>query len=63
MRSEIWTKPLQGGDRAVALFNRSHYPYPITIQLKQVGFSGSVHARNLWTHKNLRTLERNKLAS
>lgn len=53
---EIWMKPLQGGDRAVALFNRSGYAYPITLKLKQVGFDGSAHARDLWAHKDLGTL-------
>lgn len=53
---EIWMKPLQGGDRAVALFNRSRYAYPITLQLKRVGFDGAVNARDLWAHKSLGTL-------
>ena len=50
---EIWMKPLRGADRAVALFNRSGYSYPITVRLPQVGFDGPVHARDLWTHKDL----------
>jgi alpha-galactosidase len=54
---EIWMKPLHGGDRAVALFNRSRYPYPITLQLKQIGFDGPVTARDLWAHTSLGTLQ------
>ncbi len=54
---EVWMKPLQGGAKAVALFNRDDFPYPITVQLKSVGFEGSVHARDLWSHKDIGTLQ------
>ena len=54
---EIWMKPLEGGAKAVALFNRSEAVYPITVQLKDVGFNGPVHARDLWAHKDLGTLQ------
>jgi alpha-galactosidase len=54
---EIWTKPLQGGAKAVALFNRDGFPYPMTIHLKDAGFQGSAHARDLWSHKDLGTLQ------
>jgi alpha-galactosidase len=53
---EVWMKPLEGGDKAVALFNRSEAEYPITVDLKSVGFDGPVHARDLWSHKDLGTL-------
>jgi alpha-galactosidase len=53
---EVWMKPLEGGAKAVALFNRSEAEYPITVQLKDVGFDGAVHARDLWSHKDLGTL-------
>ena len=36
---EIWMKPLRGGAKAVALFNRSEAVYPITLKLKDVGLS------------------------
>ncbi|MEO6965965.1 MAG: glycoside hydrolase family 27 protein [Acidobacteriaceae bacterium] len=54
---EIWMKPLEGGAKAVALFNRSEADYPITVPLKDVGLNGSVHARDLWAHKDLGTLQ------
>lgn len=54
---EIWMKPLEGGAKAVALFNRSEAEYPITVHLKAVGFDGPVHARDLWAHKDLGTLQ------
>ena len=48
---EVWMKPLQGGAKAVALFNRSWYDYPITVQL-DAGRDGPIYARDLWSHKN-----------
>jgi alpha-galactosidase len=54
---EVWTKPLEGGAKAVALFNRSTAEYPITVDFKTVGFDGSVHALDLWSHKDLGTLD------
>lgn len=54
---EIWMKPLEGGAKAVALFNRSEAPYPMTLHLKDVGFSGPVQARNLWSHRNIGPLQ------
>jgi alpha-galactosidase len=53
---EVWMKPLQGGAKAVALFNRGWYDSPITLQLQNVGFGGSVRARDLWSDKDLGTL-------
>ncbi|MHB8302099.1 MAG: glycoside hydrolase family 27 protein [Acidobacteriaceae bacterium] len=53
---EVWMKPLQGGDRAVALFNRSDTPYPITVRLQDVGMEDGAHARDLWLHKDLGAL-------
>ena len=52
---QIWLKPLRGGAKAVAIFNYviDDEAEPLTIQLKDVGFSGPVHARDLWAHKDL----------
>ncbi|MBA2680649.1 MAG: glycoside hydrolase family 27 protein, partial [Ktedonobacteraceae bacterium] len=50
---EIWMKPLSGGAKAIALFNRSEHAHDITVQLASVGFPGSTHARDLWLHKDL----------
>ena len=54
---EIWMKPLEGGAKAVALFNRGEAPYPMTLHLSDVGFSGPVQARNLWSHRNIGPLQ------
>jgi len=53
---EVWMKPLQGGARAVALFNRSRYDYPITVRLNKIGFHGPVQVRDVWSHKSMGTV-------
>ncbi|MGD0225952.1 MAG: glycoside hydrolase family 27 protein [Terriglobia bacterium] len=55
---QIWMKPLSGGAKAVAIFNYvlDDQANPITVQLDEFGFSGPVHARDLWAHKDLGTL-------
>jgi alpha-galactosidase len=50
---EIWAKPLKGGDKAVGLFNRDDTPLPVTLKLSDVGFAGSVKARDIWQAKDL----------
>jgi alpha-galactosidase len=55
---QIWMKPLSGGAKAVAIFNYvlDDQAIPITLQLKDVGFTGLVHARDLWAHIDLEIL-------
>jgi alpha-galactosidase len=55
---QIWMKPLSGGAKAVALFNyvTDDEAEPVTLRLKDVGFVGPVHARDLWAHKDLDVL-------
>ena len=55
---QIWMKPLSGGAKAVAIFNYvlDDQAIPITLQLKDVGFTGLVHARDLWAHRDLEIL-------
>ncbi|MEO6965964.1 MAG: glycoside hydrolase family 27 protein, partial [Acidobacteriaceae bacterium] len=59
---EIWMKPLEGGAKAVALFNRDDLPYPMTFRFQDAGLNGPVHARDLWAHKDLGTLHRSYTA-
>jgi len=56
---QVWVKPLSGGAKAVALFNyvTDDEAEPFTLMLKDLGFSGPVHARDLWAHKDLGVLE------
>ena len=53
---EIWSKPLQGGAEAVALFNRDDTALPITLNLSEVGFHKGAKARDIWAAKDLGTL-------
>ncbi len=51
---EIWTRALDGGDTAVALFNRGKEAASITVKWSGVGFHKSPsHARDLWGHQDL----------
>ena len=53
--AQIWARPLAGGQKALAIFNfvTDDVPQPVTVRLKDLGFSGPVHARDLWAHKDL----------
>jgi alpha-galactosidase len=55
---QIWMKPLSDGSKAVALFNFvvDDEAEPLTLQFEDVGFSGPVHVRDLWAHKELGVL-------
>ena len=54
--AEIWAKPLRGGDKAVALFNRDD-PASGHAELSDVGFAGSAKARDVWGAKDLGKLQ------
>lgn len=49
----IWAKPLEGGAKAVGLFNRGEDSEPITLNLASVGFGGGARAQDLWSGKDL----------
>jgi alpha-galactosidase len=51
--SEIWTKPLSGGAKAIALFNRAEDDEPITLNLKEAGVSEHAKLRDLWQGKEV----------
>jgi alpha-galactosidase len=48
---EVWSKPLQGGGMAVALFNQITGATRMTLRLEGVGWHGPARARDLWTHE------------
>ena len=51
---EIWTRPLAGGDTAVAMFNRGKDDASMTVKWADVGFKKSpTRARDLWLHKDI----------
>jgi alpha-galactosidase len=51
--TEIWTKPLSGGAKAIALFNRAESDKPITLDLKEAGVSDHAKLRDLWRGKEV----------
>jgi alpha-galactosidase len=55
---QTWVRPLADGAKAAAMFNfvTDDVPQPITLRFKDLGFIGPVHARDLWTHKDLGVL-------
>ena len=58
--TQVWTKPLAGGDYAVALFNRGATPQVISTSAQQVGIrhSGDYSLRDLWQHTTTETTGR-----
>ncbi|AXC11150.1 Alpha-galactosidase precursor [Acidisarcina polymorpha] len=50
---EIWEKPLSGGAKAVALFNRGESASPITLSLKDVAFSSGAKLHDLWSDQDV----------
>jgi alpha-galactosidase len=56
---QTWVRPLAGGAKALAIFNfvTDDVPQPVTVRLKDLGFSGPVHGRDLWAHKDLGVLQ------
>ena len=52
---EVLARPLQGGNRAVILFNRGIADQEITVDWENLGYPGHVSAmvRDLWQHKDL----------
>jgi len=51
---EIWTRPLAGGDVAVALFNRGDVAAPMTARWAELGLSAApARVRDLWAHADV----------
>jgi alpha-galactosidase len=53
--SEIWSKQLKDGSRAVVLLNRGGSETEITVPWEAIGYPGEISAnlRDLWAHKEL----------
>jgi len=53
--SEVWSKQLKNGSRAVVLFNRGPAPAEITVKWEELGYASGVEAevRDLWAGKKL----------
>jgi alpha-galactosidase len=53
--AEVWVRPLKGGGRAVALFNRGKQARKIAATWEQLQYPAALSAtvRDLWQHKDL----------
>jgi alpha-galactosidase len=51
--TELWSKALNGGDYAVALFNRGEQPAQVAVNWSLLGFGSDVRVRDLWRHADL----------
>ena len=49
-RTELWAKPLEGGDTAIALFNRGDRAELMIAKWGDFGLSGSHRVRDVWAH-------------
>ena len=49
-RTETWVKPLEGGDLAVALFNRDDRPQLMMAKWTDLGLKGNHRVRDVWAH-------------
>jgi alpha-galactosidase len=54
---EVWARPLADGSKAVGLFNRHHLPMEVHVDLRQLGFTGRVKLRDVWSGGDLGTAE------
>jgi MYXO-CTERM domain-containing protein len=51
--TEVWSKDLSGGRKAVGLFNRGAADATVAITWAALGLSGPLSVRNLWTRTDL----------
>ena len=52
-QQQVWFANNHDGSYTVALFNLADTPATVTATWSQLGITGPVTARNLWTHTNL----------
>jgi alpha-galactosidase len=53
---EVWSKPMKDGSKIVGIFNRAG-TRTVSLRLKPLGYSGSVHARDIWAAKDIGILK------
>ena len=49
---EIWVRDLDGGDRAVAVFNRGGKPAAVTVRWADLKMQPPAHVKDLWAHRD-----------
>ena len=52
-KKRIWFRPLEDGSAAVGFFNLAESPDELSLDVKDIGLSGSVIVRNLWERRDL----------
>jgi alpha-galactosidase len=50
---ELWSRPLEDGKVAVALFNRNQGVTTMSFRLTDIGWTGPAHTRDVWNHADL----------
>jgi alpha-galactosidase len=56
--TEIWTKALADGSKAVGLFNRNEVAMTMTVNFQDIGIAAPGRVRDLWAQKDLAPLDR-----
>lgn len=54
---EVWTRPLDGGRTAVALFNRGETPAKVEASLAELSIAKGLTATDAWSGRSLGTLD------
>jgi alpha-galactosidase len=54
--TEVWSRTLADGSKAVALFNRHPQPMEVKADFHQLGYDGPVQVRDVWNGRNLGSL-------
>ena len=50
---EVWTKPLQNGNRAIGVFNKGESTAEVKISWNEIGIHNNLCVRDIWHYKNL----------
>ena len=50
---EVWTRPLSGGARAVAFFNRAAQDAKVSVKWADIGVTRKSRLRDLWLHRDV----------
>ena len=51
--TEVWSKELSDGSKAVGLFNRGDQATKVTLSLKDLGMNNPCKGRDIWQKKDL----------
>jgi alpha-galactosidase len=56
--TEVWARTMADGSKAVGIFNRDESPAEGSVSFESLGFTGSVHVRDVWQAKDLGAMGR-----